>query len=304
MVNREFLAETWSHRVQETKNFGSWDCSWYFFFNCMFVITTIISKWISTPESTKVSCLISEQTYLFFFSLPLFIRFLSKSSDFSDFLSSERTQLLPSSILCVIITGGGCLYSLLSWLKRVDEGKWEPQKETERQAVFSQSLPRVPHLPALAFYWNIKGEADLQRHIVKPVTPITKAVKWEEDGEEEQEEAQSQWVLGEGEGGTWGFREEVKCVGDWEVVVGKSQYNKQSSFLSGCWEKNASRMSGRESYWHRRSKGCWESWCWERLRNHQGMLKHWETPLRSTHWFSNMFILSLWQFDGRVCSAE
>lgn len=32
-------------------------------------------------------------------------------------------------------------------------------------------------LPLLAFYLNIKGEVDPQRHIVKPVTPITKAVK-------------------------------------------------------------------------------------------------------------------------------
>lgn len=32
-------------------------------------------------------------------------------------------------------------------------------------------------LLSLAFYLNIKGEVDPQRHIVKPVTPITKAVK-------------------------------------------------------------------------------------------------------------------------------
>lgn len=53
-----------------------------------------------------------------------------------------------------------------------------------------------------------------------------------------------------------------------------------------------------------RGKGCWEPTCWERQRNHQGTLKHWLILLRSSHWFLNLFILFLWQFDGRVCTVE
>lgn len=96
------------------------------------------------------------------------------------------------------------------------------ERKRERTGL-RQSFPRVLHHLALAFYWNIKGEADLQRHIVKPVTPITKALKWVEDGEEEQEEAENcgAWggVDGEwGRQGTWGYNRGSKvcvCVCRW-----------------------------------------------------------------------------------------
>lgn len=147
-----------------------------------------------------------EQFFDFLRNCFLFFLFINLSYDWS--------QIHLSSILSMIITGCGCLFSPLSWLKRVDKRERDP----ERNWAIEQPFPMVLDQPALAFYWNIKGEVDPQRHIVKPVTPITKALKWVEDGEEEQEEAEN-WggVDGESGGGKGpeATIEEVNCVCRW-----------------------------------------------------------------------------------------
>ena len=149
-------------------------------------------------------------------------------------------------------------------MKRVDEREWNLEKKRKREAGLHQPVPRVLHHPALAFYWNIKGEVDPQRHIVKPVTPITKALKWEEDGEEEQEEAENcvrGGVDGECEGGRGpaAATEDVKCVGDWEAAAGKVTVQ-QAIIIS----KPLLREVGEQDKW----KGIvstrgWGEGCWE-----------------------------------------
>lgn len=55
--------------------------------------------------------------------------------------------------------------------------KEEKMKKKAKPVSANHSPGGNLRLPILAFYLNIKGEVDPQRHIVKPVTPITKAVK-------------------------------------------------------------------------------------------------------------------------------
>lgn len=114
-----------------------------------------------------------------------------------------------------------------------------PREGEGDRAGFRQSFPRVLHHPALAFYWNIKGEVDPQRRIVKPVTLITKALKWVEDEEEEQEEVEN-WgggggVDGESEGGKGpeATTEEVNCVCRW--LRGSSRESHSTTSNHNSW---------------------------------------------------------------------
>lgn len=176
----------------------------------------------------------------------------------------------------------------------------KPREGKKEGAGLHQSIPRVLPHPALAFYWNIKGEVDLQWHIVKPVTLITKALKWVEGGEEEQEEAENcecggEGADGENEGGKGpgATTEDVKCVGDWEAAAGKVTVQ-QAIIIS----EPLLREVGEQDKWkgivltemRRRMLGIHIERGWE---NQQGLLKHWWILLRSNHWFLNLFILFL-----------
>lgn len=120
----------------------------------------------------------------------------------------------------------------------------------------------------------------MQWHIVKPVTLITKVLKWVEDGEEEKEKAQNrgggverwrEW----GRQGTSGYNRQSKlCAGDWESVAGKVTVQQAIRISEPLLTE-----VGEQDKWkgiiltQGRAEGCWEATCWERLRSHQGMLK-------------------------------
>lgn len=93
------------------------------------------------------------------------------------------------------------------------------------------------------------------------------------------------------------------CAGDWEAAAGKVTVQQAIIIPEPLLIE-----VGEQDEWkgivltQRRGKGCWEPTCWERLRNQQGMLKHWQILLRSCHWFLHLFISFLWQFDGCVCA--
>lgn len=111
----------------------------------------------------------------------------------------------------------------------LENWKWDPKRNIKRKKKWrrrqSLFLPIIPlggnlRLPILAFYLNIKGEVDPQRHIVKPVTPITKAVKWAEDGRGRARGSARMEEGDEGPGATAGNANRVRA-GDCEAVAGK-----------------------------------------------------------------------------------
>lgn len=107
---------------------------------------------------------------------------------------------------------------------------------------------------------------------------------------------------------------------------GTSGYNRQSQLCAGDWESVAGKVTvqqaiiipepllaevGEQDKWkgivltRGRAEGCWEATCWERLRNHQGMLKTLAWFLcGSAIDFTHLFIWFFWQFDGHVCTEE
>lgn len=129
-------------------------------------------------------------------------------------------------------------------LKRNIKRRERKKKRTEKKAktVSANHSPEGGglRLPLLAFYLNIKGELDPQRHIVKPVTPITKAVKWVE-------EAAERWEGDEGPGATAGDANRAGA-GDCGAVAGKVTVRRAIIIL--CGHEPANRTGGRESYWH------------------------------------------------------
>lgn len=171
-------------------------------------------------------------------------------------------------------------------------------KEKKAKPVSANHSPRGANLrlPLLAFYLNIKGEVDPQRHIVKPVTPITKAVKWAENGRGRARGSGRSGEGGEGPGGERPGDANISRAraGDCTAVAGKkSKYDEQSAF--GSCEPGLTR-AGEPDGWkgivltRRRAGGCRGAARRERLASHEGTLKHWQDLLRSCHWLWHLFI--------------
>lgn len=110
-----------------------------------------------------------------------------------------------------------------------------------------------------------------------------------------------------GRQGTSGYNRQSKlCAGDWESVAGKVTVQ-QAIIIS---EPLLTEV-GEQDKWkgivltQGRAEGCWEATCWERLRNHQGMLKTLADSCEVQPLTFPIYLFDfLWQLDGHVCTVE
>lgn len=159
-------------------------------------------------------------------------------------------------ILVLVICSASCL----AW-------KWRPRNGKKVRRDFCHCVRWVRH-PSSTLYWNIKGEADLHRHIVKS-TEVSGGTRGRARG------SRKLWGIDRQSKGGKGPDAKIEvCVGDWKAVAGKVIVQ-QTIIVS----KPLVREAGEQDKWKEIlltqgwGKECWEHMCWERLRTQERMLK-------------------------------